>query len=140
MFNKKEQDTKNAHALNNPRVGDIWHEMYANRTYVCDIDKDTTAVKAVLVTGAGQEAWFFATVGDFQDWLMYDTAPVRSDLLTGWTWCDFLKHVEDHDTWVQDWEEAAAANTNGFKVRGELTTAQTDKVLEGTVESQEMKF
>ena len=133
----KEWETKNAHALNNPRVGDMWSEMMANRTYVCDIDKDTTAVKAVLVTGAGQEAWFFATVGDFQDWLMYDTGPVGKDCLSGWTWCDFVKNVDDHDTWAQEWEEAAV---NGLKVRGEITFGEADNAVKESVESQEMKF
>lgn len=137
MFNKKEWETKNAHALNNPRVGDIWSEMMANRTYVCDIDEKTTAVKAVLVTGAGQEAWHFATVGDFQDWLMYDTGPVGKDCLTGWTWCDFLKHDEEHDTWAQEWSDAAK---DGFKFAGELVIGEPDNAVEESVESREMKF
>lgn len=133
MFENREQEKKNAHALNNPRVGDSWSERFANYTYICDVDKDTTAVKALLVTGAGREAFHFATVGDFQDWLMYDTAPVRSDCLTGWTWCDFIKHEEEHDDWLSEWEETAAVE---FKFVGELTFGTVEK----TVESQVMDF
>jgi len=133
MFDSKEQEKKNAHALNNPRVGDIWTEMFANRTYVCDIDAKTTAVKAMLVTGAGQEAFLFATVGDFQDWLMYDTAPVRPDGLTGWTWCDFMKYDDNPYDWLSGWEQKAAEEV---KVVGELILGDNDE----SVKSQIMVF
>ena len=70
---------------------------------------------------------------------MYDTAPVRSDFLTGWTWCDLLKHDEEHDTWQQEWEDCKA--NNGYTKRGGfLNLMEVHATIPETVKSQKMEF
>ena len=98
----KHVDTiEEARALNCPRVGDIWSELFSCRIYVCNIDEGV--VRALKVTGGGQEALLFESIGNFQDYLMYSTAPVSG--LGGWTWCNFTKNEPEAEEWIRDWVE-----------------------------------
>jgi len=86
--------------LNCPQVGDVWSELLSNRIYVCSIDE--SGVKVLFVYGGGRRAYLFDDVGEFQDWIMYSSAPVRD--LTGWTWCNLMKRDHDNCTETPTWE------------------------------------
>lgn len=91
-------------ALNCPKVGDIWSEMMANQIYVCSIDEE--GVRVLFLWGGGRKAYLFDNVGEFQDWIMYSTAPVKGNL-EGWTWCNFMDYDIGHSTWMKSWVEQA---------------------------------
>ena len=90
-------------ALNCPREGDRWSEMMANQIYICCIDED--GVKVLFLWGGGRNSYMFDNIGQFQDWIMYSSAPVSVDGISGWTWCNFMEHDEDHSTWMESWIE-----------------------------------
>ena len=97
-----------ARALNCPKAGDYWTEFMACSIYVCDVEEGV--VRAMIVNGAGRQALFFNTIANFQDYIMYGSAPVRG--IEGWTWVDFVEHEEDCKSWIRDWVEES--NKNGF--------------------------
>lgn len=107
--NKMGDQIREAKALNCPKAGDIWREFFSCYIYVCDIDDGI--VRAMKVTGGGRTHLMFDTVGDFQDYIMYDTAPLHG--ATGWTWVNFAENDACHGDWIKDWvDEARGANND----------------------------
>ena len=101
MSNKTENKLEASRALNCPKAGDVWREFLSVYVYVCDVDDGV--VRAMKVTGGGRTPYLFETIADFQDYIMYDTAPVQG--ISGWTWLNFVKNDTDHKEWIKDWVE-----------------------------------
>lgn len=100
MSNKEEQ-----RALNCPKHGDVWTERHTNYTYVCDVSDGL--VKAIFLWGGGREAHLLS-IDDFQEFLMYSTAPING--IKDWCWAMFIKNDPDNGDWMKTWYKEVKEN------------------------------
>lgn len=99
--NSNEQKQVNIEHLNNPKVGDYWHEMFVPACVVVSVIENE---KKVLICTAKQEIdeehWTFdlaqlktVTFKEFKDELTYNNDPDSK------TWCDVIPECHK---WVKD--------------------------------------
>lgn len=86
--------------LNNPKVGDYWHEMLMPVAIVIDVnDDEITICGRIKDTGEGCWTWDqnfikIITKKEMREYFSYDTIPNK-------TWCRCIP--EGHKEWVMEW-------------------------------------